>query len=105
MENRIRELRKQRHMSQIFLSIMLEVSQESVSAYENGKCYPSFQSLLKLSEIFNTSIDYIMGLTDKNSNSRELNEKECVCLSLFNRLDDNNKERALSYMHGLYDGK
>ena len=105
MKNRIRELRKQRHMSQIYLSIELEVSQESISAYENGKCYPSFQSLLKLSEIFNSSIDYIMGLSDKNSTSRQLTDSENECLSLFNRLDEADKIRAISYMQGLYDKK
>ncbi len=105
MQNRIRELRKQRHMSQIYLSIELEVSQESISAYENGKCYPSFQSLLKLSEIFNCSIDYIMGLTDKNISNRNLNDSENECLSLFNRLDEINKARAISYMQGLNDKK
>ena len=50
MENRIKELRKKYRMSQIHLSIELEVSQETVSAYEKGKYYPSFQTLLKLSK-------------------------------------------------------
>ena len=52
MENRIKELRQRNNMSQIRLSIELEVSQETISAYENGKYYPSFQTLLRLSPLW-----------------------------------------------------
>ncbi len=103
MENRIKELRKKHHMSQIRLSIELEVSQEAVSAYENGKCYPAFQSLLKLSEIFNSSIDYIMGLTDTNSKYVSINENESFLLNTFRKLDETKREKVLSYTQGLYD--
>ncbi len=103
MENRIKELRKKHHMSQIRLSIELEVSQEAVSAYENGKCYPAFQSLLKLSEIFNSSIDYIMGLTDTNIKPVSITENENILLNNFKRLDELRQEKVLSYIQGLYD--
>lgn len=64
MENRIKELREELHMTQVRLSIELEVSQETISAYESGKHYPSVASLLKLAEIFNTSCDYILGISN-----------------------------------------
>ena len=41
MSNRIRELREARSMSQVRLSIELEVSQETVSAYESEKHFPA----------------------------------------------------------------
>ncbi len=103
MENRIKELRQKHHMSQIRLSIELEVSQEAVSAYENGRCYPAFQTLLKLSEIFNSSVDYIMGLTDENSKSVSLSEKETVLLNTFRKLNEIKQEKSISYIQGLYD--
>ena len=103
MENRIKELRQKHHMSQIRLSIELEVSQEAVSAYENGRCYPAFQTLLKLSEIFNSSIDYIMGLSDENTKPVSISEKENVLLSLFRKLDEVKQEKSISYIQGLYD--
>ena len=62
--NRIKELREEKGITQIRLSIELSVSQETVSAYENGKHFPSVQSLIKISEIFNVSCDYILGLSD-----------------------------------------
>ena len=69
MENRIRQLREELHMTQVRLSIELEVSQETVSAYENQKHYPSFVQLVKLSNLFHASIDYIMGLSQVRSPS------------------------------------
>ena len=42
MSNRIKQLREELRMTQVRLSIELEVSQETVSAYENQKHYPSF---------------------------------------------------------------
>lgn len=103
MENRIKELRQKHHMSQIRLSIELEVSQEAVSAYENGRCYPAFQTLLKLSEIFNSSVDYIMGLTENNVKPVSLSDNENVLLNTFKKLDEIKQEKAISYIQGLYD--
>ena len=103
MKNRIREHRKKNHMSQIRLSIELEVSQETISAYENGKYYPCFQSLLKMSEIFSASVDYIMGLTDENILANNLNPEEAEIISIFRKLDMVEKRLAIAYINGLYD--
>lgn len=64
MKTRIKQLRQDMNMTQVRLSIELEVSQETVSAYEQGKYLPSIQVLMKLSKIFNTSIDYILCLSE-----------------------------------------
>lgn len=104
MKNRIKELRQKNHMSQVRLSIELEVSQETVSAYEKGKCYPSFQTLLKLSEIFHSSIDYIMGLSDANLYiSNNLRDDEAELLRLYRMLNQKGKELALAYTQGIAD--
>ena len=41
--NRIRQLRKEKNITQVRLSIELEVSQETISAYEKEKHFPSTQ--------------------------------------------------------------
>lgn len=103
MNNRIKELRKKNHMSQIRLSIELEVSQETISAYENGKYYPCFQSLLKMSEIFSVSIDYIMGLTDEKIPTSVLKPEEEELIVLFRKLGSVERKMAIAYVNGLYD--
>lgn len=65
--NRIKLLREEKSMSQKELSIKLGVSEGSISLYENEGRKPSYEILLKLSEIFDCSIDYIVGKTDKRT--------------------------------------
>ena len=57
-------LRTKRKMSQQSLADQLGVSQQSVYKYENDLSEPDIKTLKKLSEIFNTSIDYIVGNTN-----------------------------------------
>lgn len=99
--NRIKELRELKNMTQVRLSIELEVSQECVSAYEKGKNYPAYKTLLKLSEIFGVSIDYIMGLSDSPFPTRNLTKQEELILSLISPLDDIKKEKIISYIQGI----
>jgi len=104
VKNRIRELRKELHMSQVRLAIELEVSQETVSAYENQKHYPSFLQLVKLSDLLHASIDYIMGLSDicvpMNVSDRE---DISTLLHLSNRLTDRQVQLAIAYIQGMID--
>lgn len=54
---RIRDHRTQAGMSQDDLAMRVYVSRQTISSWENDKTYPDVQSLLLLSEIFDTPID------------------------------------------------
>ena len=86
--NRIKELRESKGMTQVRLSIELEVSQETVSAYEKGKHYPSVDVLLKMSDIFDSSIDYILGLSEikRPVSSAELSADDLNIISTYRSL-------------------
>lgn len=103
MSNRIKELREENNMTQVRLSIELEVSQETISAYESGKHYPSVAALLKLSEIFHASCDYILGLSDIRFpyEIKDLTPGEHQLLIKWNSLDLRKKELLLAYLDGL----
>lgn len=103
--NNIKQLREERGMSQVRLSIELGVSQETVSAYENGKHYPSVQALVKLSDIFGVSCDYILGLSEERHNVvyHSLSEKDRKLFNLYKALSLQNQDRVLAYIQGLYD--
>lgn len=49
-QNRIRELRQKKNLSQLQLSIELEVTQETISAYEHSKHLPSVTALMKVTK-------------------------------------------------------
>ena len=102
MANRIRLLRKEFHMTQLRLSIELEVSQETISAYENQKHYPSFPQLLKLSTLFNASVDYIMGLSDVRNPVNTFKDGNIGKLvSLLPKLSEIQVELVLAYTQGM----
>ena len=101
--NRIRELREEKKITQIRLSIELEVSQETISAYEMEKYYPSVKSLIKLQNIFGVPIDYILGLSDTRYERIETNslaQDETRLINLYRKLDSLGKERITSYLEG-----
>ena len=89
MKNRIRELRAEKNITQLRLSLELEVSQETVSAYENGKHLPSLKSLIKMADIFHVSTDYLIGRSDvrKPSATSPLPNEDIALLDCFHDLD------------------
>ena len=104
--NRIALLRKEKGMSQIALSMKLNVSQKMVSAYENGKSEPGIDTLKSLADIFHTSVDYIIGYTDiKQPIDRivqnDLSSLECSMLNEFRALPINKQNIALGILIGL----
>lgn len=88
-------------MTQVRLSIELEVSQETVSAYENGKHYPSVPSLIKLMNVFNTGIDYMLGFSDVRTPIKTLNIDEQQLINYYRRLPEHKKALAMGYLNGL----
>lgn len=67
--NRIKFLRENLKLSQEELAEKLNLSKGIISLYEQEKRKPSLEILIKLSEIFNVSIDYILGRTDLKNES------------------------------------
>ena len=101
--NRIKELREEKNMTQIRLSIELNVSQETISAYEIGKHNPSVKNLMRMSELFDASMDYIMG-TDSTRNAmpeKSLTDDEIRIIQLHRKLSKMKQEKVHSYMQGL----
>ncbi len=59
----IRKLREKHHLKQINLANALQVSPQAVSKWEKGASLPDIDILVKLSRLFNVSVDFILGLT------------------------------------------
>ncbi len=65
---RLIELRKEKGVSQNDIALLLETTQQQVSKYENEKQEMPIRHLIKLAVYYQTSIDYITGLTDNKKN-------------------------------------
>lgn len=62
-------LRKELNMSQAELAEKLGVSQQTISKYERGTREPDNETLAKLAEIFDCSIDYLLGRSNIRNGS------------------------------------
>ena len=60
---RIKELRIDSDMSQREVADRIGMSQTGYSKYETGEVTPPAETLIKLAKLYNTSVDYLLGIT------------------------------------------
>lgn len=58
---RLKELRKAEKLTQRDMAEKLNIVQPSYIRYENGTAEPSQETLIKIAEIFDVSVDYLLG--------------------------------------------
>lgn len=75
LPERLKELRKEKHMTQAQLANVLGVAKGTVAMWEMGKRNPSLETLEQMSAVFDRTVSYIMGTSDDPS-SPELSESE-----------------------------
>lgn len=66
MEIRLKDLRTSRGVSQVKLAMDLNVNQNSISRYESGLREPDYNTLIKIADYFNVSIDYLLYRTENS---------------------------------------
>ena len=62
---RLRDIREDRDLTQRTLADYLHIRQNTYSQYENGQRQLPVEVLIKLAQFYNTSADYLLGLTDQ----------------------------------------
>ena len=62
---RLKEIRKDKDFTQEHIAKVLKIKQEQYSKYETGIRIIPIYHLIKLASYYNTSIDYLLGLTDE----------------------------------------
>ncbi len=65
---RLYQLRKEKNLSQEELAEHLAVSRQSISRWENGTATPDFEKTVRLSELFETTTDYLLKGTAESLN-------------------------------------
>ena len=72
---RLKQLRKEKELSQIMLAKELGVSGGTVAMWETGKRKPQFEMFDKLCTFFDRSMDYILGASDDDRSFTLINEE------------------------------
>ena len=64
MKNNLKLLRKNKKLTQIGLQMATGIEQALLSKFENGERIPPTETLVRLADFYNVSIDYILCRTD-----------------------------------------
>ncbi len=99
--DRITQLRKKTGIRQLELAEKLDISPNQVSKYENGNANPPLDKLAQMAEIFNTTADYLLGLSNiphpgaEPDANPDLTPSEIEWLSLFRDRSAADQKRLL----------
>lgn len=103
MLNNLKKLRKNKKISQQKLAEIILVTQQSINKYENHDVEPSIDTLIKIADYFEVSVDYLIGRTDikemaSTINMNNLNPSEIKIINKFRKLKNNQKESIENLM-------
>lgn len=104
MQNRIREIRKKHGITMKQLGQELGLGESTISQYETGKRQPDNETLLKISEYFDVTVGYLLGVeggTDTATEAQESSSIDDEAAMLFQSLSESKKEAALEYLRYL----
>lgn len=65
--DRIRSLRKERHLSQSAVAQIIHIDQRTYSDYENGKARLQLTNMIILAKFYDVSMDYICGASNQRN--------------------------------------
>ena len=69
-DERLNSLRKKCGYTQVSLAVTLGVSKGTVAMWETGKRTPDFETLIRLSDLFDVRTDYILGKSNDSSSAK-----------------------------------
>ncbi len=64
MNDRLKQLRKQKGITQIKMQMLTGIDQSDYSKIESGRRYYTFEQCRRIALALGTSMDYLAGLTD-----------------------------------------
>ncbi|MBQ7873818.1 MAG: helix-turn-helix transcriptional regulator [Oscillospiraceae bacterium] len=64
MNNRLKQIRKEKKLTQVAVQMKTGIEQGLLSRYENGERMLTAETILRLAELYDVSIDYILCRTD-----------------------------------------
>lgn len=104
MITRLKELRNEKGLNQKKIAACLNITQQTYSDYETGRTNPDINTLILISDILETSIDYLLGredelgnITIKSDAPAPLPQDEQKLLDIYRKLDTINKMHVSAY--------
>ena len=98
--NKLKELRKQANKTQEELAQILNTTQTTYSKYELEMHEPNIDTLIKLANFYNVTIDYLIGRENTNDIGY-LSDAERELLNNFKKLKPLNQIKILAEIKGI----
>ncbi|MBR1867321.1 MAG: helix-turn-helix transcriptional regulator [Clostridia bacterium] len=104
---KLKDLRNEKKLTQKELASMLILSKNSICEYEKGRSEPNIETLIKLADILECSIDYLVGRSDDfgliNSET-DFDNDEKFLISTYRNLPIDSKKYFLTTAKFLLNG-
>jgi transcriptional regulator with XRE-family HTH domain len=99
IHNKVKDLRNEKGWSQKELAEKLDIHPVNMTRLEQGKSMPSVDTLIRLSDIFNVSIDYLLSDEVMQKDSAILKDKELLeAFAKVERMEDKTKELVKEFL-------
>lgn len=97
---KIREYRLKNGMTAKQLAAMLHLSESSVTMYETGKREPTPDTLSRIADILDTTVDELLGRQEKKpvATHHELSETEQEIIRLLDQIPEEKRTQVLAYI-------
>ena len=111
--NKLKLLRLNKGLTQMELAKELHIVQSAISKWEKGKTIPDIETLKKLSNFYNVSIEELLQETSIETNidtnfikakiNRPLTNVQRKCINYIVNLNELRLEKAEAYLNALYN--
>jgi len=101
---KLKEIREEKNLQQKELAIKLNRTPACISSWETGKTEPSIEDLIKLADLLETSLDYLLGRTNENNIVEEIRDYSPLykkMISIFDKLSYENRNQVIGFMQAL----
>lgn len=96
----LKELRKKNNLTQVQVAKYLNTTHQTYNNYENEKYQPSIEMLIKLADLYHTSIDYLVG-RDVENDIGYLTPQQTECVIMVKKLNENNLIKLIGYLSAM----
>lgn len=102
---RLRELRKNKNINQQKLSNYLGYGYTAVANYESGRNEPAIDTLCKIAEYFDVTVDYLIGKEDNPKRMDGISKPEAELIMSFRTMDNEDRRILLEMAKSLSSKK
>lgn len=88
---RLKELRKKARLTQVEIAEKLGISQPAYASWERGTKKPTQENLVRLAQVLNVTIDYLIGNSEEEITNKDLEDIEILFRKNSEGLTDDEK--------------